>query len=71
MDWLILRDVLNTACNITSGTYKGEGGWVNDAARYSQPSCIDIEPDRWPHSLTIPQGEQMLSGTVWHHRPPY
>jgi len=23
MDWLILRDVLNTACNIMSATYKG------------------------------------------------
>jgi len=23
MDWLILRDVLNTACNITSAAYKG------------------------------------------------
>jgi len=39
MDWLILRDVLNTACNITSVVYKGvgvcegggedgRGGWV-------------------------------------------
>jgi len=27
MDWLILRDVLNTACNITIGTYKEVGGW--------------------------------------------
>jgi len=25
MDWLILRDVLNTACNITSAAYKGVG----------------------------------------------
>jgi len=27
MDWLILRDVLNTACNIMSPTYKGVGRW--------------------------------------------
>jgi len=26
MDWLILRDVLNIACNITNATYKGVGG---------------------------------------------
>jgi len=25
MDWLVLRDVLNTACNIMSATYKGVG----------------------------------------------
>jgi len=43
MDWLILRDVLNTACNITSAAYNGVGGgeggekgvWVNDASIYS------------------------------------
>jgi len=23
LDWLVLRDILNVACNITSGTYKG------------------------------------------------
>jgi len=33
MDWLILRDVMNTACNITSATYKGVGGWKGDGAR--------------------------------------
>jgi len=27
MDWLILRDALNTACNIMSAAYKGMGGW--------------------------------------------
>jgi len=26
MNWLILRDILNTACNITSAAYKGVGG---------------------------------------------
>jgi len=26
MDWLILRDVLNTVCNIMSATYKAVGG---------------------------------------------
>jgi len=28
MDWLILRDALNTACNITNATNKGVSGWV-------------------------------------------
>jgi len=28
MDWLILRDVLNTACNIMNATNKGLGKWV-------------------------------------------
>jgi len=27
MDWLILRDVLNIACNIKNAAYKGVGGW--------------------------------------------
>jgi len=27
MDWLILRDVLNSACNIMNATYKGVGEW--------------------------------------------
>jgi len=27
MDWLILRDILNTACNIISAAYKGMGKW--------------------------------------------
>jgi len=47
MDWLILRDDLNTACNIKSTAYKGvgrweevgkvegEGEWINDASRHS------------------------------------
>jgi len=44
MNWLILRDVLNIACNIVSAAYKevggwggggGEGGQVNDASRHS------------------------------------
>jgi len=47
MDWL-LRDVLNTASNITSAAYKEvvgrveglervevKGGWVNNASRHS------------------------------------
>jgi len=28
MDWLILRDVLNTAWNTTNATNKEVGGWV-------------------------------------------
>jgi len=31
MDWLILKEVLITVCNIMSAAYKGLGGWVNDA----------------------------------------
>jgi len=43
LNWLVLRDFLNTACNITSAAYKGwaggrevgrvegESGWVNNA----------------------------------------
>jgi len=27
LDWLVLRDVLNTACNIMSAAYKGVGRW--------------------------------------------
>jgi len=27
MNWLILRDVLNTTCNIMSAAYKRVGGW--------------------------------------------
>jgi len=27
LDWLILRDVLNTACNIISAAYKEVSGW--------------------------------------------
>jgi len=56
MDWLILKDVLNTACNITNAAYKrwaggrveGEGWWVNNALRHRQPSCVQSVPDRWP-----------------------
>jgi len=41
--WLVLKDILNTACNIMSAAYKGmevgrvEGlcGWVNTANRHS------------------------------------
>jgi len=25
-----------------------EDGWVNDALRHRQPSCVDSGPDRWP-----------------------
>jgi len=28
MEWLILRNVLNTVCNITNAANKGVGGWV-------------------------------------------
>jgi len=68
MDWLILRVVLNTAYNITSVTYKawmsgrgvgmmeGEGGWVNDAIRHSQPNCVHSGARQMATAaLTIPQ----------------
>ena len=68
-----MRDVLNTACNITNAINKGvvrverEGGWVNDAFRHRRPSCMHSGPDRWPRAgpsalLTIPRGEQTSSG---------
>jgi len=45
IDWLVLRDVLNTSYNIMSATYKrggwvgggGVGGWVNNVSRHSWP----------------------------------
>jgi len=52
---LVLRDILQTACNIMNATYKGwvgdgsgewggwrgrVGGWVHDASRHRQPSYI-------------------------------
>jgi len=51
LDWLVLRIVLNTTCNIMSAVYKGVGGregwrggyvhrWVNNASRCSRPSCV-------------------------------
>jgi len=79
-----LRVVLNTAYNITSATYKvwmsgrgvgmveEEGGWVNDASRHSQPSCVHSEARQIATAaLTIPQGEQTSSGTAWDHRLSY
>jgi len=47
MNWLILRDVLNTACNIMSVTYKGvegvRGGWGGWVGGLTMP--VDI-PDQ-------------------------
>jgi len=53
LDWLVLKDVLNTACNITSAAYMAVGGWrggcwINDARRHRRPSCVHSGPDRWP-----------------------
>jgi len=56
LDWLILRDILKTACDIMNATYKGVGGWeeggegrwVNVALRHRQLSCVHSGPDRWP-----------------------
>jgi len=39
MDWLILRDVLNTACNITSAAYKGVGGLTMSVDTADQAVC--------------------------------
>jgi len=42
LNWLVLRDVFNTACHITIAVYKrvgkveGLGEWVNTAKSYSQ-----------------------------------
>ena len=59
MDRLI-RDILNRAWNIMDATNKevgrlenvgreeGESGWVNDALRHRQPSCVHSGPDRCP-----------------------
>jgi len=30
------------------GRVEGEAGWVNDAFRHRQPSCVHSGPDRWP-----------------------
>jgi len=30
------------------GRVKGESGWVNDAIRHRQQSCMHSGPDRWP-----------------------
>jgi len=43
LDWLVLRDILNTA-HIRGWV----GGWVNNALRHRQPSCVHSRPDRWP-----------------------
>jgi len=58
LDWLVLRDILKTACNITDATNKGVGsqgrvegedaGWANDALRHRRPSYAHSGPDRWP-----------------------
>jgi len=52
MDWLILRDVLNTAqvphIREWVGGRGGEGEWVYNAFRYRQPICVHSGPDRWP-----------------------
>jgi len=55
LDWLVLRDILKTICNITNATYKGwvgregegEGSWVNDASRHRWSSYVYSGPYRW------------------------
>jgi len=83
MNWLILRDALNTACNITSATYKGVGGqegWGVWRGRVSgltmlvdtadQVVCILAQTDS--HSSPDHTTRRAdVSGTVWDHRPPY
>jgi len=48
LDWLVLSDILNTACNITSAAYKGVSGWINIASGHSRPSYMPSMPDKWP-----------------------
>ena len=44
MDWLIMRDALNTACNIASATFKGEG----QTGVHSSPDHITRRTDvKW------------------------
>jgi len=67
MDRLILRDMLNRALNITDATYKGVGGPQTQATKL----CAQWARQMATAALTIPRGEQTLSGTVWDHRLPY
>jgi len=45
LDWLVLRDVLNTACNIMSAAYKGVGGKGGRRVR---------RVEEWVSELTLP-----------------
>jgi len=46
MDWLVLRDVLKTACNITSATYKGRvGGLMMSTDTDDQVVCTVDQTD--------------------------
>jgi len=79
MDWLILRDALKTACNIMSAIHKKVDGWerVGRVGVLMMPvDTADQVCAHWARqmataALTIPRGEQTLSGTVWNHRLPY
>jgi len=53
--------LLKIACNIMSSTYKGVGGWVNDALRHRQPSCVHRQMAT--AALTIPRAVQKYNGT--------
>jgi len=71
---------LKTACNVMNAMYKGvsrwegggKGGWVNNALRHRQSSCVHSGPDRWPQlALTIPQTMQTYNGTELDPKLPY
>jgi len=45
MDWLNLRDILNTACNIMSAAYKGVGGLMVPVDTANQVVCTVGQTD--------------------------
>jgi len=47
----------------------GGGGWVNDALRHRQPSCVHSGPDRWPQQ-SLPYHEA-YNGTELDPKLPY
>jgi len=77
LDWLVLRDILKTACNIMNATYKGVDGWegngedggggvwVNNALRHRRPNYVHSGPDRVTAALTIPEPSRRAIGQNW------
>jgi len=72
MDWLILRDVLNTACNITNATNKGvEMGRVGRLTMSSDTGDKVVCTMGHTDGHSKPDHTTRRAGTVWDHRLPY
>jgi len=68
-----LKDILKTACNITSATYKGVGGWRERVGGLMMPvdTGNQVVCTVATVALTIPQAMQMYNGTELDSKLPY